>query len=85
MKYLLVMSVAGLATISGAFSASCQTREVVIVFPQFVLPNSVIRQPAAGTIRSIDGVRNGTTKEERDLRGGPGDIYLPGWPWVRAR
>jgi hypothetical protein len=42
------------------------------------------REAAPGTSRMLDGVRNGTTREERDRHGGP-EIDLTGRPLLTGR
>jgi hypothetical protein len=56
----------------------------VIVIPGTVVPYAIARPPASLTIPSLDGVRNGTTREERDIHGGPGEIYITGRPSFRG-
>jgi hypothetical protein len=71
MKKTLVMAVIGFALIIGAPSDSARAGDGWSVYP-----GPIDREPAPGTGRSLDGVRNGTNREERDRHGGPGEIYL---------
>jgi hypothetical protein len=90
MRYALVMAVAAVAIAAGTVAASAQTRGRVIVVPNVVYgdaiiyPDVIVRRPVPLTIPALDGVRNGTTREERDIHGGPGEIYIPGWPSFRG-
>jgi hypothetical protein len=53
-----------------------------IVGPPYAFPRA--REAAPGTSRALDGVRNGTTREERDRHGGP-EIDLTGRPVLTGR
>jgi hypothetical protein len=53
-----------------------------IVAPPYAFPPA--REAAPGTGRALDGVRNGTTREERDRHGGP-EIDLTGRPLLTGR
>jgi hypothetical protein len=83
---IVAFSLAGLAACLPARGAD------IIVTPGYtsrggVLPESAFpraRQPAPGTGRALDGVRNGTTREERDRHGGP-EIDLSGRPVLTGR
>jgi hypothetical protein len=50
--------------------------------PPYGFPRA--REAAPRTARALDGVRNGTTREERDRRGGP-EIDLTGRPVLTGR
>ena len=50
--------------------------------PPYAFPPA--REAAPGTARALDGVRNGTTREERDRHGGP-EIDLTGRPLLTGR
>jgi hypothetical protein len=57
------------------------------IYPGFVAPPYAYpraREAAPGTRRALDGVRNGTTREERDRHGGP-EIDLTGRPVLTGR
>jgi hypothetical protein len=57
------------------------------IYPGFVAPPYAFppaREAAPGTSRALDGVRNGTTREERDRHGGP-EIDLTGRPILTGR
>jgi hypothetical protein len=90
MRYALMMAVAAAAITAGASGASAQTRGSVVVVPNvvyrdvIVYPDVIVRRPVPLTIPALDGVRNGTTREERDIHGGPGEIYITGWPSFRG-
>jgi hypothetical protein len=53
-----------------------------IVAPPYAFPRA--REAAPGTSRALDGVRNGTTREERERHGGP-EIDLTGRPILTGR
>jgi hypothetical protein len=53
-----------------------------VVAPPYAFPPA--REAAPGTSRALDGVRNGTTREERDRHGGP-EIDLTGRPILTGR
>jgi hypothetical protein len=53
-----------------------------VVAPAYVFPPA--REAAPGTGWALDGVRNGTTREERDRHGGP-EIDLTGRPLLTGR
>ncbi|MBV9970221.1 MAG: hypothetical protein JO228_09575 [Xanthobacteraceae bacterium] len=53
-----------------------------VVAPPYAFPPA--REAAPGTARALDGVRNGTTREERDRHGGP-EIDLTGRPLLTGR
>ena len=57
-----------------------------IYYPGIVAPYAFppAREAAPGTGRALDGVRNGTTREERDRHGGP-EIDLTGRPVLTGR
>jgi hypothetical protein len=71
MKKTLVMAVIGYALVAGVPLDSARAGDGWSVYP-----GPIDREPAPGTGRSLDGVRNGTNREERDRHGGPGEIYL---------
>ena len=50
--------------------------------PPYAFPPA--REAAPRTARALDGVRNGTTREERDRHGGP-EIDLTGRPMLTGR
>jgi hypothetical protein len=52
------------------------------VAPPYAFPRA--REAAPRTARALDGVRNGTTREERDRHGGP-EIDLTGRPVLTGR
>jgi hypothetical protein len=53
-----------------------------IMAPPYAFPPA--REAASGTGRALEGVRNGTTREERDRHGGP-EIDLTGRPLLTGR
>jgi hypothetical protein len=53
-----------------------------IAAPPYAFPPA--REAAPGTGWALDGVRNGTTREERDRHGGP-EIDLTGRPLLTGR
>lgn len=53
-----------------------------IVAPPYAFPPT--REPAPRTGWALDGIRNGTTREERDRHGGP-EIDLTGRPVLTGR
>jgi hypothetical protein len=82
MKHALMIAVAVLASAPAMEPVHAQTR--VIVVPNAAHPRVTVRRPVPLTIPSLDGVRNGTTRHERDIHGGPGEIYITGWPSFRG-
>jgi hypothetical protein len=69
----------------GVIASQVIARRVIapgIVRPGYAFPRA--RQPAPGTDRALDGVRNGTNREERDRHGGP-EIDLSGRPVLTGR
>jgi hypothetical protein len=68
------------------FSAPGHTRASTstlgIMAPPYAFPPA--REAASGTGRALEGVRNGTTREERDRHGGP-EIDLTGRPLLTGR
>jgi hypothetical protein len=76
----LVVAIAALAFAADVSSASAQAGDAPSPAGEFASPSPIDRQPAPRTSQSLDGVRNGTTREERDRHGGPGEIDLPGRP-----
>ena len=82
MKHALMIAVAVLASAPAMEPVHAQTR--VIVVPNAAYPGVTVRRPVPLTIPSLDGVRNGTTRQERDIHGGPGEIYITGWPSFRG-
>jgi hypothetical protein len=82
MKHALMIAVVVVASAPAVDAVHAQAR--VIVVPNAVYPGVVVRRPAPLTIPSLDGVRNGTTRQERDIHGGPGEIYITGWPSFRG-
>ncbi len=83
---LLALPLLGLAAAPPARAAD------IIVTPGYITPGAGLpdyayppaRQPAPGTSRALDGVRNGTNREERDRHGGP-EIDLSGRPVLTGR
>jgi hypothetical protein len=85
MKHALMIAVAVVVSAPAMNPAHAQTR--VIVVPNAAYPGAagvIVRRPVPLTIPSLDGVRNGTTRYERDIHGGPGEIYITGWPSFRG-
>jgi hypothetical protein len=96
MRILSVMAVSAISAISAAVPS--QAAELLlgpgaypgvypgpypgIVAPPYAFPPA--REAAPGTGRILDGVRNGTTREERDRHGGP-EIDLTERPLLTSR
>jgi hypothetical protein len=91
-----IMSVIAISAVS-VISATMPTRAAELflgpgVYPGLYYPGVVAapypfppaREAAPGTSRALDGVRNGTTREERDRHGGP-EIDLTGRPLLTGR
>jgi hypothetical protein len=90
-----IMSVVAIATVSLILAAMpARAAELFLYpgvypgfYPGFVAPPYAFppaREAAPGTSRALDGVRNGTTREERDRHGGP-EIDLTGRPILTGR
>jgi hypothetical protein len=89
-----IMSVIAISAVS-VISAAAPTRAAELLlgpgaypglYPGVVAPYPFppAREAAPGTSRMLDGVRNGTTREERDRHGGP-EIDLTGRPLLTGR
>jgi hypothetical protein len=78
MRRSLTVAVIALAVAFGPSPVSAQTRGTLIIFPD--VPR---RHLTPWIIRSLDGVRNGTTRYERDQHGGLGGVDLSGRPELR--
>jgi hypothetical protein len=74
MKNPLVMAIAAVALIAGANPASAQAGTPPSQTGDAPITDPIARQPAPRTGQSLDGVRNGTTKEERDRHGSLDEI-----------
>ena len=66
----------------GDILASIPAFTPAFVAPPYAFPPT--REPAPRTGWALDGIRNGTTREERDRHGGP-EIDLTGRPVLTGR
>jgi hypothetical protein len=78
MKCSLVIAAIAVAAALGANPVSARPRGTLIILPD--LPRHHL---TPWIIRSLDGVRNGTTRYERDQHGGLGGVDLSGRPGLR--
>jgi len=86
MRSMFVMTVAAVSVITASGSAPARAGDFImapgLVFPGYLFPPA--REPAPGTARALDGVRNGTNRYERERHGGP-EIDLSGRPPLTGR
>jgi hypothetical protein len=96
MRIMSVIAISAVSVMSAAMPA--HTAELLIgpggypgvypgIYPGIVASPYAFppaREAAPGTSRALDGVRNGTTREERDRHGGP-EIDLTGRPLLTGR
>jgi hypothetical protein len=93
MRIMVVIAISAVSSISAAMPAHAAelfvdrgvypgTYYPGVAAPPYAYPPA--REAAPGTGRALDGVRNGTTREERDRHGGP-EIDLTGRPVLTGR
>jgi hypothetical protein len=78
MKSSLTAAAIALGVALGPHPVSAQTRGTLII-----VPDAPRRHLTPWIIRGLDGVRNGTTRYERDQHGGLGGVDLSGRPELR--
>src|ERR1700722_7854866 len=86
MRIMSVIAISAVSVISAA-APTYAAEALPGLYPGIMAapyPFPPAREAAPGTSRMLDGVRNGTTREERDRHGGP-EIDLTGRPLLTGR